>query len=238
MEPIYPVPEFFFPGTFDDEPPVIEGNPVRMHQGGLDGIDPSFDAVNSSVLAGAIGYDPSDLSIPSLDTRQSIEEELPQWGPPFVKFVDEKISRLEKKVERALERWSYETQTFIDQNSFNTDGSGNVGSNPANAPIIIASNPGFTYALHRAIILLDGATFGSPFTGAGDYWEFRINGETVDGRSLVSGQGSLPVVITYGTRDALRIRDGENLTFFASGLTANKRMTVKVQCSVDRTIEG
>lgn len=227
--------EFFVPGTFG---PDESANEASLHQGGMDRIDGSWDAVHGDLLAGAIGFDPADLYAPSEDTRLTIEKELPQWGPPFVKFVDERISHLEKEVQKAIEKWSFQTQTFVDTNSFMTDGSGNVGANPANAPVIIAAPPGFTYALHRMIILLDGATFGQPFTGANDYWELRVNGEAVDGRSLVSGQGSLPVVVTYGTRDAIRIRDGENLTFFAVGLTANKRMTVKVQCSVDRTIEG
>lgn len=229
--------EFYSANPGWDQDPS-NANERSLHQGGLDRIDPAFDATHFDVLSGAIGLDPSDLYLPSEETQFDIERELPQWGPPFVKFVDGRISELEKKVDQAMAKWQYQTQTFIDQNTFNTDSGGNVGANPANAPILIASLPGWTYALHRAIILLDGATFGAPFTGAGDFWEFRINGETVDGRSLVSGQGSLPVVVTYGTRDALRIRDGENLTFFANGLTANKRMTVKVQCSVDRTIEG
>lgn len=237
MEPIIPNPEFFFPGTFDDEPPVVEGNPVNLHQAGVDGIDPAYDAGHSA-LTGVIGFDPYDYVYTSEETRQNIEKELPQWGPPFVKFVDGRITELEKKVEKALEKWQFETQTFVEQNSFNTDSSGNVGANPANAPIIIATNPGWTYAIHRVVILLDGSTFGSPFTAAGAFWELRVNGETIDGASCVSGQGSLPKILTYGTRDAPRVRDGENLTFFANALTANKRMTVKVQASVDRTIEG
>lgn len=238
MEPIVPIPEFFFPGTFEVEPPYREGDPQNLHQAGMDAIDPAYDAIHPDNLAGAIGFDPADYA-PSLDSELTIEKGLPQWGPPFVKFVDHRISELEKKVQKAIEQWSFQTQTFVLETSFNTDGTGNVGAPGSAAPVLVESRPGWTYALHRFIVLQDPATFGTPFTGAGCYWELRMNGvETVDGGSLASGSGSLPFVKTYGTRDALRIRDGELLTFFIFNTSANKRMTVKLQCSVDRTIEG
>lgn len=229
--------EFWSPGTFD---PTEEwpANERTLHLAGLDGIDPAYDAGHSA-LTGIIGFDPADYIQTSEETQLDIEQNLPQWGPPFVKFVDGRITDLEKKVNKAIEKWQFETQTFVIESSFNTDGVGNVGSNAANAPVLIQANPGWTYAVHRYIILLDGSNFGTPFTIANGYWELRYNGvETVDGGSLTSGQGSLPVVKTYGTRDALRVRDGENLTFFLFNASATKRVTVKLQCSVDRTIEG
>ena len=237
MEPIIPEPEFFFPGTFEVEPPYREGTPENMHLAGLDGIDPAYDA-NNAALTGVIGFDPMDLISPSLDTREDIEHELPQWGPPFVKFVDGRISDLEKKVNEAIEKWSFQTQTYFNIASLNTDASGNIGTGVQDKANILEPPPGFTIALHRFSIFPDGSTFGTPFTAAGAYWELRIGNETIDGGSMVSGVGSIPVVRTYGTRDALRIRDGEILSFFMSAGPASKRITLKMQSSVDRTIEG
>ena len=237
MEPIIPNPEFFFPGTFDEEPPEVSPNERTFHQGGLDAIDPAYDS-SHNVLTGAIGFDPVDLFAPSLQTRDDIEPELPQWGPPFVKFVDGRITELEKKVDKAIEKWSFQTQTYYNVASLNTDASGNIGTGVQDKANILTPPPGFTIALHRIGIFPDGSNFGTPFTAAGSYWELRIGNETIDGGSMVSAVGSIPVVRTYGTRDALRIRDGEILSFFMSAGPASKRITIKMQSSVDRTIEG
>lgn len=230
--------EFF--GASPPWDPTSDGNEEVFHQGGLDGIDPSYDAVRSKLLAGAIGLDPYDGVYPSEQTQLSIEQELPQWGPPFVKFVDGRLSELEKKVEDALGKWQYQTQTYFNVASFNTDASGNVGTGVQDKANILTPPPGFTIALHRIGIFADGFNFGNPFTAAATWWELRIGNETIEGGSTVSGQGSIPVIKTWGTRDALRIRDGEVLSFFLTGAAgiANKRITIKMQGSVDRTIEG
>jgi hypothetical protein len=55
---------------------------------------------------------------------------------------------------------------------------------------------------------------------------------------MVAGVGSLPFEKTWGTRDAPRIRDGEVATFFLALGPVSKRITIKGQGSVDRTIEG
>lgn len=228
--------EFWSPGTFDP----TESWPVNertLHQGGLDGIDPAYDA-NHYALTGIIGFDPSDYIIPSGESQLDIEKELPQWGPPFVKFVDGRITALEKKVEKALEKWQFETQTYFNVASLNTDASGNIGTGVQDKANILTPPPGFTLALHRIGIFPDGSNFGTPFTAAGAYWELRIGNETIDGGSMVSAVGSIPVVKTYGTRDALRVRDGEVLSFFMSAGPASKRITLKLQSSVDRTTEG
>lgn len=217
--------------------PNNPGNEEVFHQGGQDGIDPSYDAVHHDLLAGAIGYDPADLSHPSLGTELDVEE-LPQWGPPFVKFVDHRISELEKKVEKALEKWSYETTTDIFIASMNTDASGNISAATNKNATLYEPPPGFTFALHRLIIRDGTHNFGSPYTNAASWWELQVNGETIDGNSMVPGQGQLPIVGTWGTRDALRVRDGQILSFFMNGGPATTGIFIVGQGSLDRTIEG
>jgi len=215
-----------------------------FHEGGLDQIDPAFDQVSAQVLAGAIGYDPTDLTHPSIDTRQDIEQQLPQWGPPFVKFVDHRISELEKLMHKAMEKWAYETVTMRSVASGQTSGTGgiNLGNSP-NSSLVIPP-PGFTAAIHRMEVVLPGSafTFAAPFNGAGSYWELRLNNEAIDGGSLVAAAVlrpfGLPFVLTYGTRDAPRVRDGEVLSFFLNAGPNNQQITIKTQFSYDRTIEG
>src|SRR5215475_8840575 len=104
--------EFFgMSPRWDAEP---SANEAELHQGGLDHIDPAFDATHYNLLAGAIGLDPADPFTPSEDQRLTIEKQLPQWGPPFVKFVDHRISELEKLMNKAMERWQFETVTVVD----------------------------------------------------------------------------------------------------------------------------
>ena len=226
---------FGIPGTFDPTE-SWPSDEQHLHQGGLDQIAPASDQFAAAALSGAYGQDPYDV-FPSEFTQGTIEKELPQWGPPFIKFVDDRITDLEKKVIKELEKWQFQTRTDFFNVGMQTDASGNI--TPQNdKSVLYAPPPGFTFALHRIFIGLDGATFGTPFTGAGDFWELRINGEAIDGGSLVSGQGSLPLNKYWGTRDALRVRDGEILSIFVQGVTVNKRMFVKGQGSLDRTIEG
>lgn len=213
--------EFGVPGTFQ--------NSGMLHLAGLDGIDPAID------YPVAPGFDPSDLDTPSEETQLQIEKALPQWGPPFVKFVDERLSALEKAVEEAILKWSFQTRTDYFVSSAQTDGSGNIADQTC---FIYKPPPGFTLALHRLVILADGSNAGTPFTAAGGYWEIRVGGEAISFGSLVSGAGSLPVEKTWGTRDAPRIRDGEVATFFMSAGPISKRITLKGQGSLDRTVEG
>jgi hypothetical protein len=228
--------EFYIPGTFDPTETWPE-NEQTLHQGGLDRIAPAFDP--NTLLTGAIGVDPYDTVYPTGDTQLEIErKQLPQWGPPFVKFVDDRITELEKKVIEKLEKWQFETQTYYAVASLNTDASGNIGNSVQDKSYLITPPPGWTVALHRIGIFVDGSTFGQPFTAANAYWTLRIGNEDIEGGSMVSTVGSLPVVRTWGTRDALRIRDGEIMTLFMSLGPASKRVTVKMQGSVDRTIEG
>lgn len=243
MEPIFPSPEFFVPGTFDIEPPYAEPNEATFHEGGLDQIDPAFDQIHGDLLAGAIGYDPSDL-LPSEQTQHDIEQQLPQWGPPFVRFVDGRLSELEKKVDKAIEKWSFQTQTIVFNGSAQTTGSGGLDQVTTPNCIILSSDPGWTFAIHRLEVLVPGTAFNfaTPFNGAGAYWELRVNNEARDGGSLVLNAPQrafgLPFVLTYGTRDAIRVRDGEIASLFINAGPANTKIQYKCQASMDRTIEG
>jgi hypothetical protein len=217
--------EFYIPGTFDPTETWPE-NELTLHQGGLDQIAPAYDP--NTILEGAIGYDPFDAVIPSDQTQLDVEpKSLPQWGPPFIKFVDDRMTELEKRVIKELEKWQFQSRTPA--------GLLDVGGNELR---VYAPPPGFTMALHRLVILADGSNAGTPFTAAGGYWELRVGNEAISFGSFVAAQGSLPVEKTWGTRDAPRIRDGEVATLFMSAGPASKRITVKGQGTLDRTIEG
>jgi len=232
VEPIYPNPEFFIPGTFDTEPPNVEGNPVNLHQGGLDQIAPASDPITE--LTGAIGYDPYDLLYPSADTQLTVEKKsLPQWGPPFIAFVDDRITELERIMTNELKKWQFQTVTFCKAVSLQTDSSGNI-----NNGILFECPVGFTFALHRISIKPSGSNFGTPFTTAG-YFEIRVNTDMVDGSQIgTSPLPSYPIVKTWGTRDAIRVRDGEILSLFMVTGPTSSQITVHLQASFDRTTEG
>jgi hypothetical protein len=233
-------PEFFFPGTFDEEPPEISPDETSFHQGGLDGIDPAYDAVHRNLLTGAIGFDPLDLYQPSSETQESIEKGLPQWGPPFVKFVDDRLSHLEELVQKATLKWSFETQTYVSVASVQTTAAGGLDQISTPNCIIFSTPPGFTFALHRLTInILNGTNnFGTPFNAAASYWELRVGNDMIDGASMVSPSAGLPTKLTYGTRDAPRCRDGEIMSLFMVNGPASTRIQMKIQGSMDRTIEG
>lgn len=209
-----------------------------LHLGGQDRdeIDAAYDHIREG--RGAIGFDPYDLYVPSADDQSDVEQNLPQWGPPFVKFVDQRLSKLERAVIAAMEVWKYQSVTVVFPSSMQTDSSGNIGQAQTPNANIYTPPPGFTLALHRIIIRNTANNFGTPFTNAGSWWELRVNGEPIDGASMVSGVGSLPVVKTWGTRDAPRIRDGQVLSLFMSAGPASAAIFVLGQGTLDRTIEG
>jgi hypothetical protein len=235
--------EFYAPGTFDPTEGEV-ANEYSLHQGGLDQIDPAYDATHQNLLAGVLGFDPADVYAPSLDTELTIEKELPQWGPPFVKFVDGRISELEKKVEAAIEKWQFQTQTVVFGSSAQTTAAGGLDQVTTPNCIFLSSDPGWTFAIHRFEVTVPGTAFNfaTPFNGAGAYWELRVNNEARDGGSLVLNAPQrafgLPFIIAYGTRDAIRVRDGEIASLFLSAGPASTKIQIKCQASMDRTIEG
>ena len=209
---------FLLPGLFDA---VQEADAATLHEAGLD------DRY--------IRHDPTD----------DYGTQLPQFGPAFVPFVHQRISELEEKIDKALGKWSYEPVTVVLFGSMNADSNGNIARNLQSNAILYEPPPGFTLALHRLTISCTGNNFGTPFNVAAGYWELRVNDEMLDGGSLVAPAagvtgGSFPVARTWGTRDALRVRDGEVLSLFVSGTNtfAGKSVTVRGQGTLDRTPEG
>lgn len=188
------------------------------------------------VQTDAFGNDPGIGS----DGPEEWRRELPPFGPAIVPFIDGRITDLERAVQRLIDKWVYEPVTVVNVASMNADASGNIAVPQTPNAALYESPAGFTFALHRLVIAVDGSTFGSPFTAAGAYWELRVNGAMVHGGSAVSGAGSLPVVATWGTQDAPRVRGGEILSLFVVGTAtlASKMVTARVQGTLDRTLEG
>lgn len=165
-------------------------------------------------------------------------EHLPQFGPPFVQYVHRRFDKLEKVAEKLLQRWAYEPTTVGFIAAIATTGSGGIDLKTNGNAMIYETPPGFTLALHRLSIAAVGFNFGTPYTNAGAYLEIRVDDQMVDGNSLVSGQGSLPTIGSWGTRDAIRIRDGSQLSLFMSGGPANTTVTVLGQGTLERQAES
>lgn len=180
---------------------------------------------------------PNDTEL-SADGPAEWKRELPPFGPAFVPFIDGRLTELEKAVHRLIAVWAFQSVTITDVATVNTDSSGNIDLPAQGNASLYESPAGFTLALHRLVITVGGSTFGSPFTGAGGYWELRVNQGTIYGASMVSGSGSLPVVVQWGTRDAPRVRAGQVLSLFMSGGPTSKAVTVAIQGTLDRTQEG
>lgn len=182
------------------------------------------------------GNDP-DLTA---DSPEQWKRELPPFGPAFVPFVDGRITELQKTVQRLIDRWAVEPVTIVDLATMQADGSGNIDTPQTPNATLYEAPAGFTFALHRLTISVVGSNFGTPYTSAAAYWELRRNGEFVYGASMVSGQGSLPAVKEWGTRDAPRLRAGASFSIFISGGAglAGKQVQLGIQGTQDRTQEG
>jgi hypothetical protein len=208
---------------------------VALHLAGADSASVREDSPD------VFGNDPVITSTDG--PSQWNREQLPQFGPSFVSYTHERFDRIEKLIEKHLARWSYEPVTVVLVASMQTDGSGNVGRGVQANSILYEPPPGFTLALHRFSILNGGNNFGTPFNAAAGYWELRVNDEMIDGASLeapAAGKvgGTLPVVKTWGTRDAPRIRDGEVMSLFMSGGPVSQKLTVKGQGTLERQPES
>lgn len=210
-----------------------DGIARMLHLAGLDQLDAARDPQV------AAGFDPPNVITNSLDEAQARQHEhLPQLGPPFVAFVHDRLTRLERLMIESLKRWEWTPQTIVLIASMNSDASGNInrGNSPGSA--FIEPPPGFTIALHRLSISITGNNFGTPFNAAAAYWELRIDEAMADGGSLVANAGSFPVVRTWGTRDAIHVRDGEVGSLFVSGMGAAKTLTVLAQATLKRQAEA
>ena len=224
---------FVLPGVFD---PLVYGDERDLHIGGLDAPQIYGDTFD-------VFPDDTNLSFPEPDTGKV--EQLPQFGPPFVKAVMHRLTKTEeaigKLVDLAMARWMYESRTDFFFATMQTTGTGGLDQATTPNCIIYEPPPGFTFALHRLTIRTqsgNGSQFATPFTGAASGWELRVDNELIDGNSMISGQGQLPIVATWGTRDAPRVRDGEILSLFMVAGPTNAQIIVKGQGPLDRTIEG
>lgn len=223
--------DYLLPGLFDNIGTTDES---ILHQAGLDSDAISQDSPD------VFGNDP--IITPD-DAQEWSREHLPQFGPPFVRFVHEHFSKTDKLIERLLAKWAYEPQTVVFPASMQSDGSGNVNRSITGNAVLYEPPPGFTLALHRLSIMNEGNTFGAPFNAVGGYWELRVNDEFIDGASLVTPAagvvgGQFPVVNRWGTRDAPRVRDGEVLSIFISGGPVGKKITIKGQGTLERQAES
>lgn len=187
----------------------------------------------------AFGNDPyiSGIMPPSVERQEERQEHLPQFGPAFVPFVHERFSRLDKELSRLSEihQWKPQTITFV--GSMNSDSSGNIGVTTSGSRFYSVPS-GFTLAIHRIFLAADGYTYGVPFTGAGGYWELRVDNVAISGGSLVSGSGSIPVEKTWGTRDAPHVRDGSTISLFMASGPVSKNVTIQGQGTLERNPEA
>lgn len=223
---------FYIPGSFEDNPD--DADAAAFHIAG-EGFAP-------------VRFDPRDIfpddTVDGADTLQTgVREHLPQFGPPFVRMVWERFDAIDAAMKRAIEKWSEKPTTVVLVASMNTDGSGNINRSITGNSLIAEPPVGFTLAIHRLSITNTGNTFGVPFNAAGGYWELRANDEFLDGASLVTPAagvigGQLPVVKTWGTRDAPHVRDGEVLSLFMNAGPVSQKVTVKIQGTYERTAEG
>jgi hypothetical protein len=215
---------YLLPGEFDAIPNPDE---VALHQGGYD-------------LATTDNPFPNDPGLLTDGPEQWSREQLPQFGPAFVRYVYDEFGKVQEALDRSLAKWSYEPTTAVIFGSMNSDANGNISRGVQGNAILMEPPPGFTFALHRLVISVAGYNFGTPFNAAGAYWELRVNDEMMDGGSLVANVGSFPVAYSRGTRDAVRCRDGEVLSLFVSGTAAfaNKSITVRGQGTLDRNEAG
>src|SRR5438132_2282056 len=219
--------EFYVPGSFESRE---EATFPSLHVAGLDYPD-YLGAIDGDVF-------PNEPSLATEAPGEREREHLPQFGPAFVPYVVKRFNELEHLAAKALEKWSHEPVTVPFIAAMQSTSAGGIDQTTVPNAIIWETPPGFTLALHRIYIANGGNNFGTPFTGAGGYWELRVNNGTVDGGSLVSGSGSFPVVKTWGTRDAPHIRDGEVLSLFMASGPTSQTITVRGQGTLKRSVEG
>lgn len=217
--------DFLLPGMFDE---LRAANASDLHIAGLDALGLATDP--ASVI-------PNDMVLTDDGPAQWAHEQLPQFGPPFVKYTVERLTALERAMTHALEKWSYTPTTQRVFATMQTTAAGGIDTTTQGNAYLVEPPPGMTFALHRIFIGASPQNFGGLYSNAGSWWELRINGQTWDGNSMVAPNG-IPIVRTWGTRDALHVRDGEQLTLFMSGGPANTRIDVMMQGTFKRSSDA
>jgi len=225
---------FLLPGLLD---PLHAANEADLHIAGLDRYAVMFDPVD--LFPG----DP-DLDVDTPDMRA--REQMPQQGGPVDWALKLDLPPEQKKLkdaaDAAMRKWDFRQVTVVIVASVQTTAAGLIdfGTNPL---LIYQPPPGWTAGLHRISVVNVGNNEGTPFTAANSYWQIRVNNEPVYGQDMVgtpagSPSNRLPTYPSWGTRDAIRVRDGEVMSLFMSAGPNNQKITTKSQFTLERTIEG
>jgi len=100
-------------------------------------------------------------------------------------------------------------QIRSDERTMRPDGDGvtNAAGN-GNTPIYQVPL-GMQFNLHRLLVEADGFTPGAPYNAAAGWIDVLRGDERVDFLPLAVGSGAIPALVTYGTADAIRFRNGE-----------------------------
>jgi hypothetical protein len=225
---------FLLPGVLD---PLHAANEADLHIAGLERYAVMFDPVD--LFPG----DPDlDVETPGMRDR----EERPQQGGPLIApqkwELPEEERELQRKVEEALKRWEFRQLTIVIVASVQTTAAGGIdlATNPL---ILYEPPPGFSAGLHRLSVVNVGSTEGAPFTAAGSYWQIRVQNEPIYGQDMVGTPAGnpanrLPTYPSWGTRDAIRVRDGQVMSLFMASGPSNQKITCNAQFTLERTIEG
>lgn len=140
----------------------------------------------------------------------------------------------ENSLAAALSGFARPAQTVRDFAAFKLDGSGNsvITGSPTNVAVrVLEVEQGYTFALHRLVITVEGYTAGVPYTSAGFYIEIHRAGRVVDTYAV-----QLPAVVSYGS-DAPIFNNGEHVAVLINTGPASKAVIVDVQGTLE-TLAG
>jgi hypothetical protein len=165
-------------------------------------------------------------------TVQAQPGSIPEAGPAFIRFVSSRFAAAELLMTRLVEHLAPTDQTYVPSWSGELDGSGNLA---LNAAAFFTVEPGFEFSLHRLAVNVDGYTWGSPYTNTAGFVTVTRDGQVVDGANLTNG---LPLIFTWGTRDAPKFRAGETIQLQVGTGPANKRIEFVPQGTMSRAVEG
>lgn len=144
---------------------------------------------------------------------------LPPFGPPFVRFVHDRFSRIEHALNRMVDRLVPRDEVWSKIATGTLDGSGN------GTVQVYTVAPDEEIFFHRMFVTVTGATFAAPVTGS--MVEIQVDGQTEDGVSLSVG---LPQVFTASSSAGIPYRGGEQIAVKITGsATVSATATVIVR---------
>jgi hypothetical protein len=142
---------------------------------------------------------------------------LPQFGPAFVPYVHDEFAKIRDHLAQLGRLLPPHDRIWGEIGTTKLDGSGN-------GTVEFEVAPGFELFVHRLFINDGVSTFGAATTGG--YLELQNSKQTVDGTSLATV--GLPAVYTVSSSAAICVPGGNQFTVKATGLTANRSLTVVV----------